>query len=165
MKYKPEDYLNYHDVSICCSPADTRLEDIHLSTGPVVQLESPFSPSNGYPLESNLRYARAALRDSILRGEMPFASHLLYTQEGVLDDNNPLERKIGIETGFKGLRTGYIGKSVVYADYGLSSGMIQGIRVAFEENCHVQFRYIERDFGVYDAMDELRNLMRKIAYG
>lgn len=46
-----------------------------------VILESPFA---GH-VESNIEYARACIRDSLLRGEAPLASHLLYTQPGILD--------------------------------------------------------------------------------
>ena len=48
----------------------------------LVILESPFAGD----VKRNTAYARAALRDSLLRGEAPIASHLLYTQDGVLDD-------------------------------------------------------------------------------
>ena len=40
----------------------------------LVLLESPYA---GY-VERNLAYARACMRDCLLRGEAPFASHLLY---------------------------------------------------------------------------------------
>jgi hypothetical protein len=62
---------------------------------PVI-LESPYAGD----VEANMRYARAAMRDSLMRGEAPFASHLLYTQEGVLLDSVPEERTLGIEAGF-----------------------------------------------------------------
>jgi hypothetical protein len=52
-----------------------------------VILESPFAGD----VERNLRYARAALRDSLHRGEAPLASHLLYTQPGVLLDADGTE--------------------------------------------------------------------------
>ena len=49
-----------------------------------VILESPYAGD----VETNLRNARAAMRDCLLRGEAPYASHLLYTQPGVLDDGD-----------------------------------------------------------------------------
>ncbi len=52
-----------------------------------VIIESPFAASNGYSVEENLAYLRAAMRDCLKRGEAPFASHGLYTQPGVLDDD------------------------------------------------------------------------------
>lgn len=62
---------------------------------PFVIIESPFAGE----VEENIKCARQCLRDSILRGEVPFASHLLYTQEGVLDDDDPYERELGINLG------------------------------------------------------------------
>jgi hypothetical protein len=43
-----------------------------------VIIESPYSGD----VETNVAYARAALRDCLSRGEAPLASHLLYTQPG-----------------------------------------------------------------------------------
>ena len=58
-------------------------------------LESPYA---GY-VEENVAYARAALRDSLLRGKSPIASHLLYTQPGILKDSVPDELQLGMEAG------------------------------------------------------------------
>jgi hypothetical protein len=60
-----------------------------------VIVESPFAGD----IEANVIYARAAVRDCVLRGEAPIASHLLFTQPGILDDNVPEERALGIEAG------------------------------------------------------------------
>jgi hypothetical protein len=46
--------------------------------------------------DGNVTYARASVRDTLLRGEAPIASHLLYTQAGVLRDNVAGEREQGI---------------------------------------------------------------------
>nr|CAI3971187.1 hypothetical protein ORM20_00138 [Ochrobactrum phage ORM_20] len=116
-----------------------------LPKGPIVQLESPFSPSNGYPVQFNIAYARRALRDSILRLETPFASHLLYTQDGVLDDDVPNERALGIQTGFRLLNQNVVSKSVIYVDYGISRGMIEGIREALDNNVRIEIRSILED--------------------
>lgn len=67
-------------------------------------------------VERNLTYAREALRDSLLRGEAPIASHLLYTQKGVLDDRIREERGLGIAAG---LAWGVAEMTVVYADLGI----------------------------------------------
>jgi len=70
----------------------------------------------------NVDYARQCLHNSILRGEAPIASHLLYTQPGVLDDTKPEERSMGIECGLVWLpRADY---SVFYTDHGWSTGML-----------------------------------------
>lgn len=81
-------------------------------------VESPFAGD----VERNVTYARRAMADCLQRGEAPFASHLLYTQPGVLDDNVPEERRLGIEAGYAWAR----GADAVafYLDYGWSPGMI-----------------------------------------
>ena len=66
-------------------------------TKPIVIIESPFA---GF-VKRNKIYARLALRDSLIRGEAPFASHLLYTQDGVLDDRLQDERALGIVAGLR----------------------------------------------------------------
>jgi hypothetical protein len=48
----------------------------------------------------NARYLAAALRDCTLRGESPYASHGLLTLPGVLRDDVPEERALGIRAGF-----------------------------------------------------------------
>lgn len=99
-----------------------------------VILETPYAGD----VERNLQYARECMRDCLLRGEAPYASHLLYTQEGVLDDNNPEERKLGIEAGFL-WREG-ASATVVYTDYGISNGMKQGIQDAEVKGRPIEYR-------------------------
>jgi hypothetical protein len=88
---------------------------------PIVVVESPFAGD----VVRNLRYARAALRDSLLRGECPVGSHLLYTQPGVLDDGIPADREHGMRAGFEFKRVAEY--TVVYTDLGISPGMEAGI--------------------------------------
>lgn len=89
-----------------------------------VIIESPFSGD----VERNLSYARACVLDSLDRGESPFASHLIYTQENVLNDNVESERKLGIKAGFMWRKKADY--TVVYVDLGVSSGMSAGIEDA-----------------------------------
>ncbi len=99
-----------------------------------VILESPYAGD----VEKNVRYARACLHDCFMRGEAPIASHLLYTQPGVLDDNNPEERKLGIEAG---LIWGSLAEAtVVYTDRGMSRGMEYGIKKAVSEGRPIEYR-------------------------
>lgn len=89
-----------------------------------VIIESPYAGD----VETNLRYVRAAMRDCLKRGEAPFASHILYTQPGVLDEGIPEERELGICAG---LLWGVLAdKTVVYTDLGTSKGMHYGIQRA-----------------------------------
>tara|TARA_Y100000310_G_scaffold231980_1_gene234699 strand:+ start:48 stop:446 length:399 start_codon:yes stop_codon:yes gene_type:complete len=103
----------------------------------LVILESPYAGD----VELNTRYARACLRDSLLRGEAPIASHLLYTQPGVLKDDNPQERNHGIEAG---LAWGQVAKAtVVYIDLGTTSGMLKGINAAVGAGRAVFYRSLD----------------------
>jgi hypothetical protein len=99
-----------------------------------VILESPYAGD----IEANVAYARAAMRDCLLRGESPIASHLLYTQPGVLDDGVPEERSLGIEAGLAWGAEAQ--KTVVYTDRGISRGMWYGIERAEKEGRPVEYR-------------------------
>lgn len=99
-----------------------------------VLLESPYAGN----VEENEKYARECMRDSLLRGEAPFASHLLYTQ--CLDDLDPTERQMGIEAGLK--IGSYAVKTVVYTDLGISTGMNYGIENAMASKRPVEYRTI-----------------------
>ena len=73
----------------------------------------------------NVDYARLCVRNSVLRGEAPIASHLLYTQPTILDDNKPEERALGIACGLAWLpKSSY---SVFYTDHGWSGGMLAAL--------------------------------------
>ncbi len=102
----------------------------------LVIIESPFAGD----VEANLKYARACMRDSILRGEAPIASHLLYTQEGILNDNDTVERKLGIDIGLEWGQ--YAELTAVYADLGISDGMKFGIDRAAADGRDITYRKI-----------------------
>lgn len=100
-----------------------------------VILESPYAGSV-WGRWRNRRYAVQCMRDSLLRGESPMLSHLLYTQ--ALDDENPKERRLGIEAG---LAWGPVAHAtVVYTDLGISPGMRIGIDRAASEGRRVFYR-------------------------
>lgn len=105
-------------------------------------LETPyFVPGNPEATAENIKYAEACLRDSLLRGEAPYASHLINTR--VTDDNFPEQRKLGIEAG---LRIGkFACKTIVYTDRGISPGMKLGIEHARKHNRPVIFRKLYKD--------------------
>ncbi len=100
----------------------------------LVILESPYAGE----VEANVAYARRCLRDSLRRGESPIASHLLYTQPGVLDDAVPVERQQGIDAGLAWRRVAEA--SVVYTDRGISKGMEYGIKAAEQAGIPVEYR-------------------------
>lgn len=103
----------------------------------LVILESPYA--GGFIQRwLNRRYARKCVKDSLMRGEYPIASHLLYTQPGVLNDKIPDERAMGINAGlawrFKSQG------SVVYTDRGITGGMRHGIAAAHAAGRDVEYR-------------------------
>ena len=103
----------------------------------LVILESPYAGD----VEANVQYARACVRDSLSRGEAPIASHLLYTQPGILNDDVPHERQWGIDAGlaWKAVAHG----SVVYIDRGITKGMEYGIAAAKAAGLTVEYRRLE----------------------
>lgn len=102
-----------------------------------VVLESPFAGN----VELNLKYCRAAMRDCLMRGETPFASHALHTQPGVLDDTNPEERKLGMEAGQAWYS--WAVACVVYQDLGISPGMKAGIEKASKLAMSIEYRSLD----------------------
>lgn len=103
----------------------------------LVIVESPYAGD----VEKNVEYARRCVRDSLLRGEAPIASHLLYTQPGILDDDIPDERQHGIDAGLAWRAVAHA--SVVYVDLGISRGMEYGIAAAKAAGIPVEFRRLE----------------------
>lgn len=102
----------------------------------LVIVESPYAGD----IETNVEYARACVRDSLSRGEAPIASHLLYTQPGVLRDEVPEERQWGIDAGLAWKAVAEA--SVVYTDLGVSRGMEYGISAAEAAGLPVERRSI-----------------------
>ena len=104
----------------------------------LVILESPYAGD----IENNLIYARACVRDSLSRGEAPIASHLLYTQPGILQDEIAEERQWGIDAGLAWARVAEA--TVVYIDNGISSGMRYGIKNAVDVGRSVEHRSLSK---------------------
>lgn len=102
-----------------------------------VILESPFAGD----VDANVEYARRCVRDALARGEAPIASHLLYTQPGILRDDVPQERQWGIDAGLAWRAVAEA--SVVYTDRGISKGMEYGIAAARAAGLPVELRSIE----------------------
>ena len=104
---------------------------------PLVIVESPYKGD----VESNEKYARRCMFDSLNRGEAPFLSHALYTQ--CLDDTLKEERKLGMEAGWEWIRSSDY--TVVYVDYGISDGMQSGIELANQLNHKIIKRKIGKN--------------------
>ena len=103
----------------------------------LVVIESPYS---GKYREANVAYARRALRDSIDRGEAPFASHLLYPQ--VLDDTKRKLRRLGLSRAFLWYEQAEL--MAVYMDLGTSAGMTEGLQVARKLGLPVERRWLDK---------------------
>lgn len=102
----------------------------------MVIVESPFASPTVEGRERNLRYAKAALLDSLERNEAAFASHLLYPL--VLDDDNPDQRMHGINAGLEIAKRADL--TAVYSDLGMSKGMLLGISAATRAGRPVEYR-------------------------
>ena len=109
----------------------------------LVVLETPYKGLGTLvegDIEKNIEYAKKCMRDSFMRGEYPFASHLLYTQKGILDDDIPEERTLGIEAGLSWVKNAEA--TIVYTDLGISNGMKHGIERAEKDGRLVEYRQL-----------------------
>lgn len=112
-----------------------------------VIIESPLSAPTRDAIEANKVYARRCIVDSLRRGEAPFASHLLYDQQGILDDLLPDQRETGILAGFA---WGEAADMVVfYIDFGISAGMYRGFERAILSNADIVVRSLKTDEELY----------------
>lgn len=106
-----------------------------------VFVESPYKGKNWEKTEENKKYAIACMRDCFVNyGEAPFASHVAYIHEGLLDDKNPEERKMGMEAGWTWAEDAEA--SVFYIDFGMSEGMKAGLERAIEVGRKVEYRIL-----------------------
>lgn len=107
----------------------------------LVIVESPYRGATDEETEANVIYACACVRDSLLRGESPIASHILYTQAGILDDKVPSERQHGIDAGLAWGSVAHM--TAVYVDRGISHGMQYGIANAGRAGRSVEYRRLQ----------------------
>ena len=112
----------------------------------LVFVESPHKGKNWEKTEENKKYALDCMKDCFINyNEAPFASHIAYIHEGLLDDKNPEERKMGMEAGWAYAR--YTEASVFYIDFGMSEGMKAGLENAMENKRRIEFRSLfNKDF-------------------
>jgi hypothetical protein len=89
-----------------------------------VIVETPYRATDVYTVDQHMEYLKAAMADCVRRGESPMASHHLLPG-GILDDDTPYERQLGIRCG---IAWGDVADAIiVYSDLGVSSGMKQAI--------------------------------------
>lgn len=116
------------------------LEKIENNLLTPVLIESPLAAPDIEGWVRNKKFARACMRDCLSKGEAPYASHLLYAQEGLLNDDIAQERALGIHAGLVWGK--FARKSIVYTDLGISSGMERGIKRAREEGREIEYRIL-----------------------
>ena len=103
----------------------------------LVIIESPYAGD----IDRNVAYARRCMHDSLTRGEAPLASHLLYTQPGILRDELPEERKLGIAAGLEWRRVAEL--QVFYTDLGWSNGMSAAMKQCEAEKRPYELRTLD----------------------
>ena len=101
-----------------------------------VVIESPYAGD----IPRNTRYARAAVRDSLERGEAPIASHLLHTQLGILREGVPEERQRGIDAGLAWHEAA--DAVIFYCDLGWSDGMKKAMANADKHRVLIDIRFL-----------------------
>lgn len=104
----------------------------------LVILESPYAGD----IEKNTAYARLCVRDSLMRGESPIASHLLYTQPTILKEEVAEERAHGIAAGLAWLPKADL--MAVYTDNGSSRGVDAAVAKAKELGIEIEFRKLAK---------------------
>lgn len=110
----------------------------------LVAIESPYAGD----VEGNVAYLKRCILDSLERGESPYASHLFFTQPGLLDDKLPIQRMAGINAGFAWAAKADV--VAVYVDRGLSRGVEQGVARALAANQPIEFRSLDgADLSIY----------------
>lgn len=116
----------------------------------LVVIESPFgtrpdgTPCTPDEIARNERYLDRCIRDSLARGEAPYASHGFFTKKGRLDDTVPAQRKLGIAAGlaWAGVLAHVDGIAAVYADHGVTVGITEGIVRHDQNGVAIEYRHI-----------------------
>lgn len=89
-------------------------------------IESPYAAPNREVLDRNEAYLNACMKDSLARGEYPYASHGYLPR--VLCDGVHHERRLGLEAGraiTKALLETGQARWVFCIDHGMSPGMVE----------------------------------------
>jgi hypothetical protein len=86
----------------------------------------------------NMRYALACVRDSLSRGEFPYASHVFFDRRGLLDDADPNQRCSGMTAGLAWSTQATV--FAFYIDRGFSSGMSAAHLAAVKAGARIEVR-------------------------
>lgn len=108
-----------------------------------VVVESPWGRSTREEIEENKAYARMCVRDSLRRGEAPYASHLFFDHPEIINDMIFDEETLGIKAGFAWAEAAE--DVAFYVDRGISAGMIQAFDRAMKTYSAIVVRSLEND--------------------
>jgi hypothetical protein len=108
-------------------------------------IESPYGSDDPEIVARNVKFARACARAALLNGESPLASHLLYTQPGILNDRDSRERALGIAAGHAWME--FADAVVLYEDLGVTAGMEAGVKAASAASRPVIVRSLRHTIG------------------
>lgn len=127
----------------------------------LVIIESPLgtkpdgSRCTAEEMAENQRYARACVLDSYKRGEAPAASHVF--GPCVLDDTDPEQRRMGMETGFawadavaaanRANLLDDVPIAAVYVDRGITGGMREGFARHHRNGVELEWRRLASEWG------------------
>jgi hypothetical protein len=119
----------------------------------LVVIESPFKGNDWSETRRNILYVKLCASDCLRRGEVPWASHIFYTQTGILDDSIPEERQRGIDAGVAWGKKADL--RAVYEDFGISKGMEYGIKAAEEIGQRVEYRSLKESMDLEKRLKQL----------
>ena len=126
-------------------------------------IESPFRGKGYDATKMNILYARLCVRDTLLRGESPYASHLFFPQAGILDDTDEAERMWGINAGLAWGACAEV--SAIYVDMGLSKGMEYGMINAEKAGRRIEERSLGSAEEVRRKLEEMANAKPAVPTG
>lgn len=119
----------------------------------LIVVESPYGSDDQAEIDANVKYVRRCMSFVFDVGHAPYASHDLYTHEGVLRDEVPEERTKGMEAGYAwGAKADEVW---FFMDRGFSGGMAEGMRRAMRHGKPMVFWFLDaeggpRSFDIYD---------------
>ena len=131
-------------------PGTSRVEDLRVTV-----YESPFAASTFDQFARHVAYIRLLTRlGAQVHGEAAIASHMIWTQPGVLRDDDPEERALGIDCGLAVALlacNGHVGH-VYWTDLGWSGGMLRSAESMRERGLPINERSLVGTMG-YDGFE------------
>ena len=142
-------------------PGTSRVEDLRVTV-----YESPFAARTFDQFARHVAYIRLLTRlGAQLYGEAAIASHMIWTQPGVLRDDDPEERALGIDCGLAVALlacNGHVGH-VYWTDLGWSGGMLRSAESMRERGLPINERSLIATMGgdaFSDALDDMTLIVR-----